>query len=224
MARAVAELPGGGAAACERLLTLLAEVDAGRDDARSRDRPRTTRGSSCPRRIRGYEGTMTSAAPVIFGFDGSAAAQRAVHDAAPLLGLRPALVVTVWEAGRRFEPSTLPATGLGLPPTVLDLRTAIDLDAEAYEAATRTARHGAHLARDAGFAGATGLAVADDLTVAETLIRVARDRGSPGIVVGAHGHRKLSELLLGSTSDTLVHKADRPVVVVRAHATDPPST
>lgn len=167
---------------------------------------------------------MTTAAPVIFGFDGSAAAQRAVHDAAPLLGHQPALVVTVWEAGRLFEPATLPATGLELPPTVLELRSAIDVDAELYEAAKRTAGHGAHLARDAGYADATGLAVADDLTVAETLLRVARDRDSPGIVVGAHGHRKLSELLLGSTSDTLVHKADRPVVVVRAQSRDPSIT
>jgi nucleotide-binding universal stress UspA family protein len=161
---------------------------------------------------------MTTAAPVIFGFDGSSAAQRAVRDAAPLLGHQPALVVTVWEAGRLFEAATLPVTGLELPPTVLDLRSAIDADKEVYEAAERTARQGAHLARDAGFVDATGLAVADDLTVADTLMRVARERRSPGIVVGAHGHRKLSELLLGSTSDTLVHKADRPVVVVRAQA------
>ena len=171
----------------------------------------------------GTVGKMTTAAPVIFGFDGSAAAQRAVRDAAPLLGGRPALVVTVWEAGRLFETATLPLIGLEMPPTVLDLRTAIDSDAEQYEAAKRTARHGAHIARDAGFADATGLAVADDATVAETLMRVARERHSPGIVVGAHGHRKLSELLLGSTSDTLVHKADRPVVVVRAQK-DPSST
>ncbi|MEV4513216.1 universal stress protein [Dactylosporangium sp. NPDC049525] len=167
---------------------------------------------------------MTTAAPVIFGFDGSGASQRAVRDAAPLLGHRPALVVTVWEPGRLFEAAPQPAMGLEmgmeLPPTMLDLRTTIEADEEVYEAATRTARHGAHLARESGFADATGLAVADDLTVAETLIRVARERHSPGIVVGAHGHRKISELLLGSTSDTLVHKADRPVVVVRAHSKD----
>ncbi|MET7418991.1 universal stress protein [Dactylosporangium sp. NPDC005555] len=161
---------------------------------------------------------MTAAAPVIFGFDGSAAAARAVRDAAPLLGPRHALVVTVWEAGRRFEAATLPVTGLEMPPTVLDLRSAIEADAAAYDAAKQTARHGAHLAREVGFLGVTGLAVADDMTPADTLLRIARERDSPGIVVGAHGHRKLSELLLGSTTDTLVHKADRPVVVVRAHA------
>ncbi|GAA3213968.1 universal stress protein [Dactylosporangium siamense] len=161
---------------------------------------------------------MTTDAPVIFGYDGSAAAQRAVRDAAPLLGRQPALVVTVWEAGRLFETTTMPLIGLEMPPTVLDLRTAMDADAELYEAAKRTAQHGAHLAREAGFVESSGLAIADDETVADTLMRVARERHSPGIVVGAHGHRKLSELLLGSTSDTLVHKADRPVVVVRAQS------
>ena len=158
---------------------------------------------------------MTTAAPVIFGFDGSAAAQRAVRAAAPLLGRQPALVVTGGEAGRRFDTSTLPVIGLEMPPTILDLRTTAEVDKELCETAERTAAHGAAIARDAGYLDATGLAVADDLDVAETLMRVARERHSPGIVVGAHGHRKISELLLGSTSDTLVHKADRPVVVVR---------
>ena len=167
---------------------------------------------------------MTNAAPVIIGFDGSAAAQRAVLDAAPLLGRQPALIVTVWEAGRHFEGATLPGTVLEMPPTALDLRSAIDADNEEYEAAKRTAGHGANLAREAGFTDVTALAVADDLTVADTLMRVARERHSPGIVVGAHGHRKLSELLLGSTSDTLVHKADCPVVVVRARKTSASST
>jgi nucleotide-binding universal stress UspA family protein len=159
---------------------------------------------------------MTTAAPVIFGFDGSAAAQRAVREAAPLLGRQPALIVTVWEAGRLVDAATLPVIGLELTPTVMDLRSAIDADAEVYEAAKRTAQQGAQVARDAGFTDVTALVVADELTVADTLMRVARERQSPGIVVGSHGHRKLSELLLGSTSDTLVHKADRPVVVVRA--------
>jgi nucleotide-binding universal stress UspA family protein len=159
---------------------------------------------------------VTTAAPVIFGFDGSAAARQAVREAAPLLGRQPALMVTVWEAGRRFEPSVLPVPGFELPPAALDLRGAAEADAAAYESAKQTAGQGAQLARQAGFAEVAALAVADDLTAADTLMRVARERDSPGIVVGAHGHRKLSELLLGSTSDTLVHKADRPVVVVRA--------
>ncbi|WP_426505440.1 universal stress protein [Dactylosporangium sp. McL0621] len=48
------------------------------------------------------------------------------------------------------------------------------------------------------------------------LIRLAWERHGLGIVVGTHGHRRISELLLGSTPSSLVHKADCPVVVVRA--------
>lgn len=165
--------------------------------------------------------TVTSAAPVIIGYDGSSAAARAVRESAPLLGSQPALVVTVWEAGRAFETGVLPVPGLEVPPTVLDIRTAIEADRERYESAERTARHGAMLARHAGYVDATGLAVADDLSVADTLLRLVRDHRGLGVVVGTHGHRKLSELLLGSTSNTLIHEADCPVVVVRAQGKDP---
>ncbi|GAA0725302.1 universal stress protein [Dactylosporangium roseum] len=157
-----------------------------------------------------------STAPVIIGFDGSPAAERALRQSATLLAGHRALVVTVWEAGRLFEITTMPIAGLDMPPTVLDIRSAIEADLQLYENAKRTARRGATLARQAGFEDAIGLAVADDLTVADTLIRLAQEHHSPGIVVGAHGHRKLSELLLGSTSNALIHRAGRPVVVVRA--------
>ena len=36
---------------------------------------------------------------MIIGYDGSEVADQAIKDAAALLGPRPALVVTVWEAG-----------------------------------------------------------------------------------------------------------------------------
>lgn len=164
----------------------------------------------------GTVGRVTNAAPVIIGFDGSSAAERALRDSAALVGPRRALVVTVWEAGRAFETATLPIAGLEMPPTVLDIRSAIDAELELYEAARRTAQRGVLIAREAGYSDAEGLAVADDLTVADTLIRLARERHGLGIVVGTHGHRRISELLLGSTSSSLVHKADCPVVVVRA--------
>ncbi|GAA3266100.1 universal stress protein [Dactylosporangium vinaceum] len=163
----------------------------------------------------GTVGRVTKAAPVIIGFDGSAAAERALRDSAALLGPRHALVVTVWEAGRAFETATLPMTGLEVP-TALDIRGAIEAELELYEPARRTTQRGVRIAREAGYSDAEGLTVADDRTVADTLIRLARERHGLGIVVGTHGHRSISELLLGSTSSRLVHKADCPVVVVRA--------
>jgi nucleotide-binding universal stress UspA family protein len=155
-----------------------------------------------------------SSQPVIIGFDGTPASERALREAAALLAPRPAIVVVVWEAGRAFELATLPIRGFEPPPTVVDIRVGFELDQAMYEAAQRTAQHGEALARDAGL-DARSMVVADEVTVADTLIRLAREFDSPAIVVGAHGHRALAELLLGSTSQDVIRRAHCPVMVVR---------
>lgn len=148
--------------------------------------------------------------PVIIGYDGSQASDHAIGQAAQTLRPRRALVVVVWEAGLAYELAEGPA----IPAAPLDLRVPLELDEAAYEGARRTAERGAELARQAGFE-AEGMAVADELTVAETLVRVARESDSPAIVVGAHGHGAVGELLMGSTSRDVVRRAERPVLVVR---------
>ena len=152
--------------------------------------------------------------PVLIGYDGSPAADHALREAAPLLAPRRAVVVVVWEAGRAFDLTELPSVSLDLPPAGLDLRTAFEIDQAQYEAAQRLARHGAALAATLGLE-AEGLAVADELTVADTLLRLTREYESACVVVGSHGHSALGELLLGSTSRELLKTADCPVLVVR---------
>jgi nucleotide-binding universal stress UspA family protein len=149
--------------------------------------------------------------PVVIGYDGSPAADRALAETAALLSSWPVLVVVVWEAGRAFEAAW--PVGLEVVPTI-DLRTAMELDQAAYAAAERTAQQGAGLARSMGLQ-AESLVVADDVTVADTLIRVAEEQDAPALVVGAHRHGALSEVLLGSTSRDVVRHAPCPVVVVR---------
>jgi nucleotide-binding universal stress UspA family protein len=151
--------------------------------------------------------------PVIIGFDGSPTAQRALREAAALLAPRPVLVVVVWEAGRAFELMELPIRTLESPPTSLDIRTAFELDRQMYEQAERLAEQGASLARDLGL-DAEGLAVADDLTVGDTLVRLAKELDGQAIVLGAHGHSGLREVLMGSTERDVMQKAPCPVVVV----------
>ena len=153
--------------------------------------------------------------PVVIGYDGSPVADRALAEAAGLLAPRPALVVVVWEAGRGFEAAW--PVGLEAPVPVLDIRTALELEEAFYEAAERTARQGASLAMSMGLQ-AESLVVADDISVADTLIRVARERDAAAVVVGAHRHGALSEVLLGSTSRDVIRHAPCPAIVVREDA------
>jgi nucleotide-binding universal stress UspA family protein len=150
--------------------------------------------------------------PVVIGYDGSPVADRALAEAAGLLAPRAALVVLVWEAGRGFEAAW--PVGLEVPVPIVDLRTGLELEQEMYEAAERTARQGAALAMSMGLQ-AESVVVADDVTVADTLVRVARERDAVALVVGAHRHGAVSEALLGSTSRDVVRHAPCPTIVVR---------
>jgi nucleotide-binding universal stress UspA family protein len=151
---------------------------------------------------------------VLIGFDGTPASERAVREAGALLSGRPAVVVVVWEPGRAFDLATMPVTSLAPAPGMLDVRTASEVEREMYETAQRLAGWGAALANDAGLT-AEGLTVADEITVAETLVRLAEERDCQAVVVGAHSHGRLGELLLGSTARRVIDHAPCPVVVVR---------
>jgi len=158
--------------------------------------------------------------PIIIGFDGSPAARRALSEAGALFAPRRALIVVVWEAGRAFDLAMLPVGGLELAPAPLDIRTAFEVDRAMYESACQLAVHGAALARTAGL-DAEGLAVADDVSVADTLIRLAQELDGQAIVIGDHDRSRLSELLLGSTARAVVERSPCPAVVVRAERNRP---
>lgn len=155
--------------------------------------------------------------PVIIGYDGSPTAERALADAAAVLRPGPALVVVVWEAGRAFEAAEWEAITLDLAAPTVDLRTAFELDQAVRAAAERTAQQGAAHARSLGLA-AESLVVADEVSVAETLVRVAREQDAPALVIGARHHSALSEVLLGSTEREVLRDAPCPVFVVRDEA------
>lgn len=150
--------------------------------------------------------------PLIIGFDGSPAAERVVREAGALLAPRPAVVVVVWEAGRAFEAATTPA--MEAPSVTLEIQDALAADQQVYQAAERVARRGAALAEEVGLS-ATSLAIADDATVADTLIRIARQEDAQAIAVGAHSRHGIAKLTLGSTSRDLMQHAPCPVIVVR---------
>jgi nucleotide-binding universal stress UspA family protein len=152
--------------------------------------------------------------PLVIGYDGTRASEQALREAAELLPGRAALVVCVWKPGLAYELVALPATGIGLPPAPLDLRTALDVDRSMFEGAQRAAGQAAALANELGLQ-ADGVAVAEEaeITVAETLIRLARERDAQALVVGSHAHGGL----LGATARAVIRQAPCPVVLVREH-------
>jgi nucleotide-binding universal stress UspA family protein len=155
--------------------------------------------------------------PVVIAYDGTESGDLAIRESGELLAGRPAIVLVVWKEGLGFELVANPAVE-GLPPAPIDVRTAVEIDQANAERAQRAAQHGAELAREAGF-DAEAQAVADDVDtpVAETITDFARERDAQAVVVGAHGHGGLSEVVLGSTSRDVVRHAPCPVVVVREH-------
>jgi nucleotide-binding universal stress UspA family protein len=159
--------------------------------------------------------TPAPSGPVLIAYDGTEAGDHAVRGAGALLEGRPAVVLTVWKEGLGFELIENPAV-VGLPPAPIDVRTALEVDEASREGAQKTARRGAEIATEAGFAEVEPLAVADDVDtpVAETIVDLAQKRDAQAIVVGAHRHGRLSEIALGSTSRDVVRRARCPVVVV----------
>lgn len=150
--------------------------------------------------------------PILIAFDGSDAAQRAVSDAARLLGARKALVVTVWESGLAYAMQDVRPDGMILSPAV-DPEVAMNVDREVRSHAGRVANEGATLARSLGL-DAEPLAVPDDRDVSDTILNLARERHAAAIVVGSRGLSGLRARLEGSTTKSLLKHANCPVIVV----------
>lgn len=67
-------------------------------------------------------------------------------------------------------------------------------------------------------AGKLGVSVETDILegdAADTIVEIARLRGADVIAVGSRGLGAVTGALLGSVSSEVVHKADRPVLVVK---------
>ncbi|MEY2401459.1 MAG: hypothetical protein QOJ08_1570 [Ilumatobacteraceae bacterium] len=149
--------------------------------------------------------------PIIIGYDGSPASDMAVEAAAELFAPRKTLIVTVWEPEQAW---TAIAPAGTITPVPIDVRVGFELEQALYEGAQRNARRGAELAEKGGL-DAEPTVVADKITVAETLVRLAEEHDAAAIVLGSHGHNALREVLLGSTTRDVLKKAPCPAVVVR---------
>jgi nucleotide-binding universal stress UspA family protein len=149
---------------------------------------------------------------VVMGYDGSTGSQEAIARAPEVLGAHTALVVSVFPD----LTDVVIAAGSGAPLG----RVNPELDEAVREHAEELARQGAELARSKGLHAEAMAVEAAQGRVADTILRVARERDAVGIVVGSRGHGKVASALLGSVSAHLIHEADRPLVVVPAPRSD----
>ncbi|MGE5168999.1 MAG: universal stress protein [Rudaea sp.] len=74
-------------------------------------------------------------------------------------------------------------------------------------------------ARDAGVEAKTFLVETKGGTVAEAILAQARKARADVIVLGTHGRRGLSRVLMGSDAETVLREARIPVMLVRAPET-----
>ena len=150
--------------------------------------------------------------PLLLCYDGSEPAKHAIERAAALLRVRHAVVLTVWQ----------PTAGLGsfawadAMDTMLDY---VELDRAAAELGGRIVQEGVRVARDAGLQ-AEPLAVEATGPVWQTILEIADSHDASTIVIGSRGLTGLRSMLLGSVSTAVVHRADRPTLVIHSAGDD----
>jgi nucleotide-binding universal stress UspA family protein/MFS family permease len=145
--------------------------------------------------------------PVLFAYDGSRLAQRAIAEAGRQLPAgRDALVLTVW---RTFNVGFIPEPGAQFDAACADA---------VGEAAEQTAAHGAALAQAAGFT-AQPLAV-QGTPAAKAVADAADDHDASLIVLGAHRRTGLGGRVAGSVAAEVASHSERPVMIVHGGAGD----
>ncbi len=146
-------------------------------------------------------GATAAARPVLFAYDGSALAGRAIEQAAREIATRrEALVLCVWQPAEvGFEP-------------ISKRHFDADVAAEVRRVAEETAAYGASLAQKEGFR-ARSLAV-EAVPTWRGIVETAQAHGASLIVLGSHRHSGLVGHLLGSVAAPVVAHAASSVLVV----------
>lgn len=150
---------------------------------------------------------MTS--PVLFLYDGSPVASKAIKQARAVLKVDNAIVLHVWEPAASVDPEHPWLMYAHLLPS------AAELDRIAAERSVELAREGAAKAKAAGFK-AEALSQNVNNSVWETAIQVAEQRKVSTIAVGSRRHSRLAIAVVGSVTHGLLMHAAIPVLVVPA--------
>lgn len=151
------------------------------------------------------------AVQLAIAYDGSPSAANAVRVAGALFPATPATIVTV--------PAPLPPAVrdpsrwlVNFPSGSLE-RVEAELEAELVETAGEVAAEGVTRAQ-AGGLEAEPVVTRPHAPPWEVLLAAARRVGAEALVCGARGRGELARAVLGSTSISLLHHADLPLIVV----------
>jgi nucleotide-binding universal stress UspA family protein len=148
---------------------------------------------------------------LLIGYDGSPSAAAAVSAAANLFGNARASVAAV-----PSEPTVRTGTAVPMLPgtSPADVRRAIDeLGTEARRQAEETAKQAVEQARMLGL-DAEPVTVRPSARAWAALLDAAHRLGADVLICGTRGRGAFARALLGSTSSSLLHHTDVPLLVV----------
>ena len=145
---------------------------------------------------------------ILLCYDGSEDAEAAAERVAKLFPGAPVTVLTVWQPYIEM----LSQSGLGLAYAA-PVGDAEEVDATIERQARATAEEGAQRLTNAGMA-AQPRTEARGISVAATILELAKEIDADTVVLGTRGRGGLKSLLLGSVSHAVVQHADRPVLVI----------
>ena len=152
-------------------------------------------------------------ASALLCFDGSDDAAHAIAKAGAVLGPRQAIVLSVWEPVRVWEPWD-PITLVSAPLGRL-VASETHLDQIVAEVALDKAEHDVTLARAAGFDATAKVAGGKPW---EVICTVADELNAEPIVIGSRGLERAQSAVLGSVSCAVIAHAQRAVLVGPTHA------
>jgi nucleotide-binding universal stress UspA family protein len=153
---------------------------------------------------------MTRNAAVLAAYDGSPAAQAALRAVGALLAGARVTVLTVHRA--RFSLDRLVHPG-GDAAHERARQGAEEIERGALDEARATAEEGVRLAGEAGLR-ADPVVVEARGRISSAITAAARDHGADLIACGTRGRGGFARSLLGSTASSVLHDAERPVLVV----------
>jgi nucleotide-binding universal stress UspA family protein len=140
---------------------------------------------------------------ILVATDGSHSALQAVELGLDLAEEQAAELVFVHVAPR-FEVLPFPVTGIGSAPVKVAHKPD-EHDMEPLQEAVR-------LAEQRALTSESRLLMGEP---AKKIVELADSIGADLIVVGSHGHGAISSALIGSVSRGILHRARRPVLIVR---------